>query len=60
MQLDELDEVVEASDGDVILVAQKLAQQLELAVGILLGAYVIAAILLATELGLAATVVTLL
>lgn len=40
--------------------AQKLAQQLELAVGILSGAYVIVAILLDTELGLAATVIALL
>ncbi len=60
VKLDELDEVVQASDGDAILVAQKLAQQLGLAVGISSGANVIAAIRLAAELGPDATVVTLL
>lgn len=60
VRLDELDEVVQASDGDAILVAQKLAQQLGLAVGISSGANVIAAIRLAAELGPEATVVTLL
>jgi cysteine synthase A len=60
VQLDELDAVMQASDGDAILVAQKLAQQLGLAVGISSGANVIAAIRLAAELGPEATVVTLL
>ncbi|OGX82731.1 PLP-dependent cysteine synthase family protein [Hymenobacter coccineus] len=60
VQLEELDAVVQASDGDAILVAQKLAQQLGLAVGISSGANVIAAIRLAAELGPQATVVTLL
>lgn len=60
VKLDELDAVVQASDGDAILVAQKLAQQLGLAVGISSGANVIAAIRLAAELGPEATVVTLL
>ena len=58
--VDELDAVMQASDGDAILVAQKLAQQLGLAVGISSGANVIAAIRLAAELGPEATVVTLL
>jgi cysteine synthase A len=60
VQLAELDAVVQASDGDAILVAQKLAQQLGLAVGISSGANVIGAIRLAAELGPEATVVTLL
>jgi len=60
VKLDELDAVVQASDGDAILVAQKLATQLGLAVGISSGANVIAAIRLAAELGPEATVVTLL
>jgi cysteine synthase A len=60
VQLNELDAVVQASDGDAILVAQQLATQLGLAVGISSGANVIGAIRLAAELGPAATVVTLL
>jgi cysteine synthase A len=60
VQLDELDAVVQASDGDAILVAQQLARQLGLAVGISSGANVIGAIRLAAELGPQATVVTLL
>ncbi|RFP64660.1 cysteine synthase family protein [Hymenobacter lapidiphilus] len=60
VQLDELDAVVQASDGDAILVAQQLARQLGLAVGISSGANVIGAIRLAAELGPEATVVTLL
>ena len=60
VQLDQLDAVVQASDGDAILVAQQLATQLGLAVGISSGANVIGAIRLAAELGPEATVVTLL
>jgi cysteine synthase A len=60
VKLDELDAVVQASDGDAILMAQKLATQLGLAVGISSGANVIGAIRLAAELGPEATVVTLL
>jgi cysteine synthase A len=60
VQLSELDAVVQASDGDAILVAQQLAKQLGLAVGISSGANVIGAIRLAAELGPEATVVTLL
>jgi cysteine synthase A len=56
VQLEELDAVVQASDGDAILVAQ----QLGLAVGISSGANVIAAIRLAAELGPEVAVVTLL
>ena len=60
VHLDELDPVVQAHDGDAILMAQKLSRQLGLAVGISSGANVIGAIRLAAEMGPAATVVTLL
>jgi cysteine synthase A len=60
VRLETMDYVVQAHDGDAILVAQKLAQQLGLAVGISSGANVIGAIRLAAELGEEATVVTLL
>lgn len=60
VKLDELDEVIQASDGDSILMAQKLSKQLGLAVGISSGANVIGAIKLKEELGAEATVVTLL
>lgn len=60
VKLDELDEVVCASDGDSIIMAQKLAKQLGLAVGISSGANVIGAIKLKEQLGDDAVVVTLL
>lgn len=60
VKLDELDAVIQASDGDSILMAQKLSKQLGLAVGISSGANVIGAIKLKEELGEGATVVTLL
>jgi cysteine synthase A len=60
VHLDKLDEVVQANDGDAILMAQKLATQLGLAVGISSGANAIGAIRLAAQLGIEATVVTLL
>lgn len=60
VKLNELDEVVQASDGDSILMAQKLAKQLGLAVGISSGANVIGAIKLRESMGKGATVVTLL
>jgi cysteine synthase A len=44
LQLDELDPVVQVSDGDAILMAQKMAQQLGLAVGISSGANILGAI----------------
>lgn len=44
VRLSELDEVIDVSDGDAIIMAQKLALQLGLAVGISSGANLIAAI----------------
>ncbi len=60
VKLDELDTVVQASDGDAILMAQKLAKQLGLAVGISSGANVIGAIKIKEKLGDDAVVVTIL
>ena len=60
VRLHELDEVVKASDGDAILMAQQLARQLGLAVGISSGANVIGAIRLKEKLGEEAVVVTVL
>jgi len=60
VKLDALDEIIQASDGDAIIMAQKLSQQLGLAVGISSGANVIGAIRLKEQLGQEAVVVTLL
>lgn len=60
VQLDQLDAVIQANDGDAIIMAQKLSRQLGLAVGISSGANVIGAIKLKEELGGDAVVVTLL
>jgi cysteine synthase len=60
VKLDQLDRVMQAHDGDAILMAQKLSRQLGLAVGISSGANVIGALQLARELGSDATVVSLL
>jgi cysteine synthase A len=60
VKLDELDEVIQANDGDAILMAQKLSTELGLAVGISSGANIIGAIKLKEQLGDGATVVTLL
>lgn len=58
VQLNALDRVVKASDGDSILMAQKLSKQLGLAVGISSGANVIGAIQLQNETGRDYAVVT--
>jgi cysteine synthase A len=50
VHLDELDEVIKVSDGDSIIMAQKLAKQLGLAVGISSGANFIGAIQLQNKL----------
>lgn len=60
VRLDQLDEVVQANDGDAIIVAQKLAAELGPAVGISSGANVIGAIKLKEQMGEDAVVVTLL
>lgn len=60
VKLDELDEVIQAHDGDSIIMAQKMSRQLGLAVGISSGANVIGAIKLKEQLGDDAVVVTLL
>jgi len=58
VNLKSLDEVVEASDGDAIQMAQKLATQLGLAVGISSGANFIGALKVQNELGKNSVVVT--
>jgi cysteine synthase len=58
VKLDELDAVVQVSDGDAIRMAQKLATQLGLAVGISSGANFIGAVMLQNELGPKAVVAT--
>ena len=58
VDLKRLDEVMQASDGDSILMAQKIARQLGLAVGISSGANLIGAILLQEQFGGNAVVVT--
>ena len=58
VRLDELDPVVAVSDGDAILMAQKLAATLGLAVGISSGANFIGALKVQGDLGADATVAT--
>ncbi|MBK8088932.1 MAG: cysteine synthase family protein [Chitinophagaceae bacterium] len=58
VKLDKLDKVVKASDGDSIIMAQKLAKQLGLAVGISSGANFLGAIQLQNEMGADKVVVT--
>lgn len=60
VHLNELDQIIQAHDGDSILMAQKLAKQLGLAVGISSGANVIAAINIQSHMGADAVVVTVL
>ena len=58
VQLDELDRVIAVSDRDAILMAQKLAARLGLAVGISSGANFLGALIAQNDLGPDATVVT--
>jgi cysteine synthase A len=58
VDLKRLDAVVQASDGDSILMAQKIARQLGLAVGISSGSNLVGAILLQEQFGGNAVVVT--
>lgn len=60
VHLNELDQIVQAHDGDSILMAQKVAKQLGLAVGISSGANVIGAIKTQHQMGADAVVVTVL
>ncbi len=60
LHLDELDRVLDARDGDAILMAQALAKGLGLGVGISSGANVIGAMQLVEEMGDDASVVTIL
>jgi cysteine synthase A len=59
VKLDELDEVVAVDDGDSIIMAQKLASELGIAVGISSGANFLGALMKLEELGEDATVVTI-
>jgi cysteine synthase A len=58
VKLDQLDRIVAVPDGDSIILAQKLARQLGLAVGISSGANFLGALQLQTEMGPQASVVT--
>lgn len=60
VQLDQLDEVLQVSDGDAILMAQQMAARLGLAVGISSGANIIAAMRTRDLLGDRRVVVTVL
>jgi cysteine synthase A len=59
VKLDELNEVVAVDDGDSIIMAQKLAAELGLAVGISSGANFLGALMKLEELGPESTVVTI-
>jgi len=60
VHLEALDDIVAVHDGDVILMAQRLARQLGLGVGISSGANLVGAIQLQERMGGDATVVTVL
>ncbi len=58
VELDKLDKVIQVHDGDAIIMAQKLAAELGLAVGISSGANFLAALLAQNDLGEDAVVAT--
>ncbi|MFM6924741.1 MAG: PLP-dependent cysteine synthase family protein, partial [Ferruginibacter sp.] len=58
VKLDEMDDIIKVSDGDSILMAQKLAKKLGLAVGISSGANLIGAIKVQQQLATPLNVVT--
>jgi cysteine synthase A len=58
VRLDSLDSVIAVDDGDAILMAQKLAAELGLGVGISSGANLLAALMVQNDLGKGAVVVT--
>jgi cysteine synthase A len=60
VRLESLDKIVQVSDGDAILMAQKMASRLGLAVGISSGANILGAIQVQNELGDKGVVVTVL
>jgi len=60
IRFSELDEVIQANDGDAIIMAQKLASELGIAVGISSGANIIGAIKVRSEMDKDAIVVTVL
>ena len=59
VHFEELDEIVDVDDGDAIIMAQRLAADLGLGVGISSGANFLGAVKVQRELGLDAVVVTL-
>jgi len=59
VNLEEVDSIIKVSDGDSIIMAQKLAKELGLAVGISSGANLIGAIKLQNKIGNNANVVTI-
>jgi cysteine synthase A len=59
LDLDFLDEIIDVNDGDAIIMSQKLAAQLGLAVGISSGANFLAALKVQEQLSSEAIVVTL-
>ena len=59
VKLNEVDEVIAASDGDAIIMAQKLASELGLAVGISSGANLIGALAVQDQLGSKSCVATI-
>jgi cysteine synthase A len=58
LELEKLDEVISVPDGDAILMAQKLASSLGIAVGISSGANFIGALMVQNQMGADAVVVT--
>jgi cysteine synthase A len=58
MKLDHLDRIISVDDGDAIVMAQKLASQLGLGVGISSGANLLGALMVLEEMGPDAIVVT--
>jgi cysteine synthase A len=59
VHLNELDEIVSVDDGDAIIMAQKLAEQLGLGVGISSGANFIGALKMQNKFGVEKSVVTI-
>ncbi len=59
VHLDELDEIVDVWDGDAILMAQRIARELGMGVGISSGANLLGALKVAHEQGTESTVVTI-